>query len=585
MQTDQIESKPRNNRRDDRKKPRADNDKPKKDNEETIGNDEKPDNNDRKEKRDRQPRKPRFTPPVDWKEEAEKSVTIDSKIPTLPADAERAQKPNYNKLKNDLEFCDIEMDKHYKKIDGLKEEQKKIRYELKDKNSTLYDELKRLTDERKVHSNALAENKKLKTVYTDKINHIDEQLKAVEKKSFHGKLMRKKELMDLIKLKEEEFKNTMKTSAEEKKMNDEITKLKNMIKTIPEFEKLKDERQKSNDLLREINKNNKEEFEKLQKISDLISDIRVKLDETTLKIKQEKTEEKEGDKKKYTPSAAEQQLENIKQEHYDEIKKLKDKKQKLRDKYEEDWTEFERQQFELDKINLMQKIQKRLKRDDRERRRKEEDEKQKALDEEKAKEFLQFKYQEEINLCESLASLLEDLKPDKKTPKTFSENKEIIQHNVNQDLLKQENLVYIKPKKFDDAADSIVNKKKNKQQKNKKKEVPVTNIEVEKVNIHFDTLNLFNELKVVPPTTFGQLDNVINQLNDKKNYYLQLREKEIQDAGNAKANDEDNKDAEANGDEKKDEIKDEEKKDERTEERHRRQKKNVELKDEDFPEL
>jgi len=567
---------------------KPDSDQPKRERGPRFNPKEKNEDGENKDKKERQPRKPRFTPPTDWKEQLEKTVTVDTKIAPLPADTERVQRPNYNKLKNDLQFCEAEMDKHYRKIDALKEEQKKVRFEQRDKNSTLFDELKKLTEERKTYSNALAENKKLKQEYMDKINHIDDQLRAVEKKSFSGKTMRKKELMDMIKEKEEEFKNTKKTSAEEKKMSDEINRLRSMVKSIPEFEKLKDERQKYNDLVKDINKKNKEQFDKLSKLSDLITDIRVRLDETNLKIKQEQAEEKEkekeGEKKKYVLSAAEQQLESIRQEHFDEIKKLKEKKQKLRDAYEKDWTDFEKQQFELDKIHFAQRIQKNLKRDEREKRRKEEDEKLKLQEGEKAKEMLQFKYHEEISLCESLASILEDLKPDRKTAKTTFENKEIIQHNVNQDQLKQENLVYIKPKKFDDS-EVVVNKKKGKQQKNKKKEVPAASTETEKLNIHFDTLHLFNDVKVVPPTTVGQIDSVINQLNEKKNYYIQMREKEIAEAANAPVAEP--KEGKEEGEEKKEDEEEPvvQRRDIREEDRQARNKKVADLKDDDFPEL
>lgn len=550
-----------------------------------------------KDKKERGPRKPRFTPPEDWKEQLEKNTTIDSKIPSLPSDTDRLQRPNYNKFKNDLSYCDEEIDKHFRKVDGLKDEQKKVRFDQRDKNSTLYDQLKKLNEERKGHSTVLADNKKLKQEYTDKINHIDDQLRAVEKKSFSGKTMRKKELLEMIKLKEEEFKNTKKTSAEEKKMNDEITKLRNMVKTMPEFEKLKDERTAFNDKIKEINKQSKEEFDKISKVSDIIGDIKVRLDETNLKIKQEKEEKAttaEAEKQKRTLTPAEQQLESIKQEHFDEIKKLKERKQKLRDGYEKEWTDFEKQQFDLDRIHFAQKIQKRLKREEREKRRKEEDEKQKVLDEDKAKGLLQFKYADEITLCETLVSLLEDMKPDRKTAKATFESKEVTSHNVNADALKQENLVYIKPRKFDEGAE-VVNKKKKNQKKNQKKEAPVANAETEKIAIHFDTLHLFNDVKVVPPTTYGQLDSVIGQLNEKKKYYEELREKEIAEAAIVKESAQEGEDK-AEGEnadnadkaEKTDKVEGEEKEEvavRKEVEDRRKTKKAAELRDEDFPEL
>ena len=570
MQVDQQETK-KQTKGEYQKRPRDD--KRPRNNRDQKTNGEKTETFEKKEKKDNQPRKPRFEPPADWKEQLEKTVTIDSKVPTLPVEGDRLQKPNYNKLRNDIDFCEEEIQKHYDKIDILKEDQKKIRHEVSDKNFTIKDDLKKLRDERKTFANALSENKELKKQYTEKMNNFDEQMRATEKKSQTGKLMKKQDLLDMIKNKEEEFKNTKKTSAEEKKMNDEIQRLKLMIKSIPEFEKLKDEKYKYNDLIKELNKNSSEIFDKLTKVNKSIFDLEAKLGETTIKIKQEKEEEQENGKKKYVPTPAESDIEAAKQVHFNELKKLKDKKQKLREKYEEDWTNFEKQQFELDKIYIMQKIQKNLKREEREKKRKEEDEKQKLLDEEKAKEFLQFKYHEEINLCDSLITILEDLKPDKKTQKTFVEAKEVTEHTVDNEKLKQDNLVYLKPKKFNDSVDSVVNKKKNKQQKNQKKEVPVTTNETDKVNIHFESLNLFNEIKVVPPTNFAQLDGVISQLNEKKEYYLNLRAKEMDEAVNVKPTGENKNNSEEVVEEK------------QQKEKSARKPKAVELKEDDFPEL
>lgn len=592
MQVEEKEQKPRTDKRQDRRRPKKDGDAAPKDGEnvengaEANADDQK---NGNRDKKDRQPRKPRFTPPENWKAEAEASVTIDSKIPSLPADAERLNRPNYNKLKADLDQADADMDKYYRKIDALKEDAKKVRNEQKDKNSTVFDQLKKLNEDRRVHSTALAENKELKKQYTDRINAADDKLRDVEKKSFSGKLIRKKELTEMIKQKEEEFANTKKTSAEEKKMSDEIFRLKQMIKTIPEFEKLKDEKQQASELLKEIGKKNKIEFEKMQAISDRITELRGRLDETQTKAKAERAEEKEKEKdgEKKPPrvlSEAEQVLEKQRQDQYDQIKLLKDKKQKLREKFDSDWLEFEKQQFELDRIYFMTKIQKNLKWDEREKRRKEEDAKLKIADEEKAKEALQFKYQAEIDLCEQLASHLDDLKPGSKQSKPFEATKEVTSHNVNSDQLKQENLVYIKPKKFDDT-DNVVNKKKTKQQKKttqQKKDVPATSSETDKVNIHFDTLHLFSEIKVAPPTTIGQIDAAIKQLNEKKEYYLALREKEVESAGKEPVVDEKKAAKEGETGEKESE---EEQQAKARESRNQRPQKKFDPKEEDFPEL
>lgn len=521
----------------------------------------------------------RFTPPEDWKEQAEKLVTIDYKIPALPEDNEYLLKPSYNKLMDDLNYYEDEIEKQYVEIDYIKDEQKRVRYEQRNKNATVYDELKKLNSERSGYSAILGENKKMKSQYMDKINHIDDQLKSIEKKQFSGKFTKKKELLELIRQKEEEFKNSKKTSMEEKKMNDDITRLKVMIKTLPELDSLHEEKKKIYELMREVGEISKVEYEKLKKVNEQIAEAKLKLEENDQKTKQDKEKEKEEaeeeGKKKHVPSAQEQELEAKKQVHYDNIKNLKEEIQKTREKYDNDWFAYDKQNFEVDNIYFMEKIQKKLKWEEREKKWKEEDEKKRAYEAVKAKEMLQFKYQAEIDLCESLAATLEDLKPNKKEHKIVWDQKEVIQHNVNQDELKKEGLLYVKPRKFDEVVDSQVNKKKNKPQKSKKKEVPIENIENEKVSIHFDTLHLFNEIKVAPPTTLGQLDSVISQLNEKKEYYLKLREEDIAKGLSGKHARHEHK----HRDEERDN------RDQTKDDKHSRKQKNADLKETDFPDL
>ncbi len=89
-------------------------------------------------------------------------------------------------------------------------------------------------------------------------------------------------------------------------------------------------------------------------------------------------------------------------------------------------------------------------------------------------------------------------------------------------------------------------------------------------------MNLFNEIKVVPPTTYAQIDTVIGQLNEKRDYYLNLRAKEMENAL-AGQNEEQN----AEETEEKEETQDDKTRDNKP----ARQQKVVDLKEEDFPEL
>lgn len=462
------------------------------------------------------PKRERFEEPRGWKEEAERSVTLATVIPSVIGEKERLQKPNFSKLKADVETCDKEIERLYNRIEQLNNERKKKRTEAKTGGSQLREELRRLIGIRKTHTGALVENKALKTTYADKLARLDEQLRQAEKKSSTGKIVRKKDLLESIKAKEDEFNNTMKTATEEKRMNDEITKLKAMLKSLPEAEKLREESQRCTEMIKEVGRKNKEEFEKLKKVD-------AEIDALKSRIGSQKTAQHDEQQEKPAKGISDE-FEAKKEQHLEEIRKLKVKRQALRDRFDCEQLACDKQHFEINKTRFMQGVQRRLKAEANKVVREQELTRQKLDEGEKAKAQRQFMFSEEIDTCERLISLLTEMKEGNQAKKESLEGREAVHHVVNKDVLEKEGLVLVVSKKQEGGLAGT--KKKNKSPLSGKKAelMPVSG--KHKLSIHVDALGMFHGVRVVAPTTRDQIDATIAILTSKINYYLEQRTKD-----------------------------------------------------------
>lgn len=49
--------------------------------------------------------------------------------------------------------------------------------------------------------------------------------------------------------------------------------------------------------------------------------------------------------------------------------------------------------------------------------------------------------------------------------------------------------------------------------------------------LDFDTIQVFNDFKIIPPASVDKLDDTIKLLEEKKAYYLKMREEKIANNG------------------------------------------------------
>lgn len=546
-------------------------------------------------------RAPRFAYPKDWKEELEKTVNLETKIPVAPRDDELVAKPDFDALRSNQNSVQKKIEQLYNQMDKLKNEQKQIRDEERNKNNSGFTELKAKQAARKELSDQLKANKEQKEKIQKELEKIEDKTSKLSKKAVGGKILPKQKLEEMIRVKEEEFKNSKHTAAEEKKWIEEINELKKNLPLMNESESHRKERDGAQEKLNHLKKEGKVLFDKIQALSGTINEMREKLglnkpEEQGEGAKGEGKKKERGEKgendvegkeqeKKEKPQRelgeAEKKLKEQRDKLFEEVLKLKEKKEELSKKFDQDAYEYEKQQFELRKIEKMTKIQKKLRYDENKKKRAEEDEKYRAQEEEKAKELLQFKYSKEIDTCDSLAQILKGYLPSDKSDNPAESGNGDASYKVDDKMLKDENLVLIKPKKASQN-EGIQPGQKKTQKKNKPKKGDEKDKEDGRLLLDIATLQTFNDIKVMPPANVAQIDAVVQQLKDKKAYYEKLREDEMERAFAPKTAGESNQEkTEAAPAEKK------ERRQERQEGQEEKPKKQakVEMNDEDFPSL
>ena len=546
-------------------------------------------------------RAPRFAYPENWKEEIESSVTADSKIPAYPHDDELLGRPDFDTLRSNQNSIQKKIEQYYNQMQKLKDDQKKIRDEERNKNNSGFTELKVQQNARKELSDQLKANKEQKEKIQKDLEKIDDKMSKLSKKALNGKILPKQKLDDLIRQKEEQFKNSKHTATEESKWIDEINELKKNLPLMNENEALRKERDLAQDKLSHVKKESKVLFDKIQALSGTINEMRDKLGfsknddhneggKGDYRKKDNKADKEDGDnnqEKKDKPqrelTETEQKLKEQRDKLFEEVGKLKEKKEELSKKFDQDNYNYEKQQFELRKIDKMVKIQKKLKYDENKKKRAEEDEKYRTQEAEKAKELLQFKYSKEIDICDSLTQILNKYNPSNKAEEVQAQENADVDYKIDDKMLKEENLILMKPKKTSQNEGIQPGQKKTQKKNKPKKATDDKEKEDGRILLDIATLQTFNDIKVMPPTNVAQIESVVGQLNEKKAYYQKLREDEMEKAFAPKTND-NNEAAQEGEDRKKERKENKETKEGRQDEKPKKQPK-VEMNDEDFPSL
>lgn len=464
----------------------------------------------------------------EWKVELEKTITLETKIPPMPKEEALLKKPDPNLHKNNLERIAKKIAKNYDEIEELKKQEKELRDGIFTKNNVDFIELKKLQDEKRDLNGKMDANKKEKDQIKAQIENFQNKKSQLEKKGVNGKALPREKLEEVIREKEKEYKNSLKTATDEKRYLEEIEKLKACMPLMNDISKVQDQIQLLHNQRKTISTANNALKEKIDAVRAKADEIRIKLNLMDRKEEgdQDKKEQDKKEKPKRELTQEEKDLQAKRQALFDKITSLKEERQNQNDKFGAENDAYYKQQHEVYKIKFMSGIQKKLKHIENQRKWEAEQARRKQEDLDKAKAMVSFKFNDEIEMCDYLSGMMEQIKMKDKMESELGGNLAVKpEFKVDDKLLKSENLVFMKPKKAESEGVQPGHKKNQ-----KKKQADPKPVEENKFAIDIATIQNFNKVDVQPPTSLAQVDKALADLSAKKAAYMKLKDDAIAEA-------------------------------------------------------
>ena len=460
----------------------------------------------------------------EWKAELERTMDVNTKIPPMPKESDMIKEPNSDMLNANIEKISSKIEAAYKEADTLKEQQKNLRESIYAQNNAEFVELKALNQKRSELSNKIKFNKTEKEALQKKVDELQTKKMKLEKKGGTSKTMSKTDLEELIAEKERDFKNSLKTATTEKKYLEEISRLKASLPLSDDVNKLEVQMKDLREKMKEFGKLNKEIGAQLDVLKAQGDSIKSKLN--LPEKKPEKTEEeKKEEKPKRELTAEEKALKAKRDTVLDSVTKLKEQKKELRDKHYAQMDAYYKQKEEIYRINFMTGIMKRLKREENQKKWKEEQAKRDEEKLERIRNAASMKFQADIELCEHMTGVLKQMMMMDQMQKNNATTEIKKGFNMDDKLLKDENLAYMKPKNDQDEGVQPGQKRKGKKQ-NKKQPV-AAQPEKPAFELDLEVIQYFSKMSIVPPKCLEDLDSAISSINGKKEEFVKIRDEAV----------------------------------------------------------
>ena len=499
------------------------------------------------EKKERPPRPPRerkyvYVEPENWREELKKTVTLETKAPPQRKKADLMKKPDREDLKKKLNKKNAAMDKKRKEIKALFEEKDKIRDQERQKNNEGYSLFLKLKAEKEKAWDSLDKlrNKvKWKNLREKQTKKRDRLRALMDKSVFKGiakNMVQAKKHIAKLKM---EFRDMKKTAKEEKLMTDKISKYE---KGLGHFEKV-DTIQKQLDELRTKMDSARKQLDPLEKA---FKTARYKFNKNNEEFKKKKEAEKEKnggeveekpkgkdkEKKVRVLSEAEQQIVKKVQKVRDAIGKLREEKNLIFDEFDKQMMEYRQDHFEFAKANETNRILKRLKHEENQRKWEENKAKREEEALQKLKDARKEIFTEELEKINSVNGALQLLKLDKDRAHMMKAQDQVEDSGEKPNIdLESENLELMVSKKVAQGYENRSKKNKKRQKKNKiKNKVNLAMVKSNKGGkslLPADITVTLREMRVEPPTDLSQVEDVIKAVAGKREEYLKLRERYV----------------------------------------------------------
>lgn len=479
-------------------------------------------------------RQQRQKPDDSWREELKKTMTVDTKIPAYPTKEELLSRPDQKQLYNILDALDDQIYKWDEQLKQHKDERKIIKNNIRNQNKVEYDALaKFITEIKAINAKHDAVNSDFELAKKER-QLLEGKLKALEKKAYNGRIIPEARLKEIIAEMESEYRNSRHTAAEEKRHIEELDKLKSSMPLASEASTIKaqlnanrDKGKKIYDVLKGLRKERKAISEKIQAVRDKLN---LQKETENKKSAEERAAEKEKRKKEYVESAEELAIRAKEAAIIEKIKDAKKKKQEAKDKHEKAWDAFFAQKHEMDKIEYMWDIMDGLKEEERKKKAADELQKRKADELKRLKAEIATKYTYELEVLGSLGSFLEQVKYERRMRSQPTGGDVRLGQEVKLDeaALAKEKLQVMKSKKAALEEEGGVQPGQKKQVKKQKPVKAVEESKPESDEFRIDPRNAenFALVKIDPPKSYDDFDQVAQLVAEKKQEYLNKRQEE-----------------------------------------------------------
>lgn len=471
--------------------------------------------------------RPRFEYPVNWREDAQKDVTLETKIPDNPKGEALLAKPDpakysaekdkiYQKMKELQQTRDGKIQEKRQYVDGLINANKGVLEQIKAKRGEYSEKF----------GEQINKLKKKKEDLIDKKKNIQNEIDQIKGK-FSQKGVNRASLQKQLKELQDEHENTQLSAHREAKILEQMEKLKEQLQQIGPVEELYKKRDALDEDIDKASKELNDLYAKGKPLSEQIQALAAQLDSNRDEDSKRREKGKaEGDEKKEKPQRQKTDQEKEMDAVIDKLKEEREQLfQKIRDidtKFGEEYLAYEKQQFEIKRLEAMRSKQQYLKRDEQRKKDAEEYAKRQKEDKEKELNFLKFKYQPEIIECGNLIKLLEEkLREGEKTEEKAKEAEKPEERRAKEDADDLKPLVG-KKQQFKEEAKPL-----SKKQSLKK---PPAETGPKKLFNDFWVITAFSKYEILMPNTAAEAEGTLKALREKVEHFEKLRAKELETA-------------------------------------------------------
>lgn len=540
-ETPQVEE-PAPEKKKESKRPKKKNkrDKPKRGDKETENTENGTKKNERPQRQPRV-RKHVYQEEENWREKLAEEVTLETKVPAKRKKEDLMKRPERDEMNKKLEKKNLLVRKKRKEIEELFKQKDKIREEEMRKQNegyTAFLTLKKEKDDAWEKVEALRAELKFNSL-RDKQNKWRERMRQMMDKSpFKGIAKNMEQAKRHIEKLDMEFRDKKKTAKEEKLMTDSIRKFK---KGLGHFEKV-DALQKKMDANWDLFKAARE---RLKPLEEELKKAKGKLKKSNDEYKRKKELEKEEEGKKAPENEGKEEKKKERKERVltpgeeeimkkvrkirEDIKKIHKEKDEIFDDFDKQMVEYRKDHFEYARENYINKLVNDLKREERQRKWEENKAKREEERQERLKDARKEIFTAELEKVNSVNGALQLLKLDRDRAELFKEGKEPVEGsgNVEQIDYEAENLELVVSKKKPHVAP--VSKKRRNKKKRKEKVNLAMVMSKKKTNslVPPDIAVILAEMGVEAPKELAQVDDTIKAVSAKRDEYLKLRERYV----------------------------------------------------------